>query len=265
MSSKSMLHWYYNEGKEQARLSDGGGALERLRMQELLSRFLPDSGIVYDVGGAAGVYAIWLAEQNYTVHLLDLVPLHIEQALTDSQGKLASATVGNALSLPYDDNSADVVLLLGPLYHLTDYEDRIQALRETYRVLKPNGIVVAVAIGRYGSMMAQLNRGNLAPEVLNMVEETLASGQHRNPTKEHGYFTTAYFHRPDELQAEVATAGFTADSPIAIQGAAWMLPDFTPFIEDEAIQKRILTMMSQLEREPYLLGTSPHLMVIGRK
>ncbi len=265
MPEESMLHWYYNAGKEQTRLTAGEGLVERLRTQELLLRFLPDAGIVYDVGGAAGVYAIWLARRGYTVHLLDLMPLHIEQARKDSKGILAGADVGNALSLSYEDNSADAVLLMGPLYHLTNYEERLQALGEAYRVLKPGGIVFAAGIGRFALMMAQIRSANLTPEVLLMAEETVASGQHRNPTKEHGYFTTAYFHHPDELLAEVNAAGFTADSPLAIEGAAWMLADFTAFTEDENVQKRVLALMAQLEREPTLLGVSSHLMVIGRK
>jgi len=221
--------------------------------------------VVYDVGGAAGVYAIWLAEQGYTVHLLDLMPLHIEQALAAANGQLASARVGDALDLPYEDDSADAVLLMGPLYHLTTRESRLQALREAYRVLKSGGQVFAVGVGRYAAMIDQFRKANLIPKALDMIEQTSRDGQHRNPSMEHGYFTTAYFHHPDELADEVRDAGFSTDGTLAVEGTAWLMSDFTKFTEDENVQKRILALVAEHEREPALLGVSSHIMVVGQK
>src|SRR5262245_36248641 len=72
---------HYNEGREQDRLASGVGQLEYARTQELLQRFLPPApATIYDVGGGAGVYAFWLAGLGYTVHLVDAMPLHIQQA-----------------------------------------------------------------------------------------------------------------------------------------------------------------------------------------
>jgi ubiquinone/menaquinone biosynthesis C-methylase UbiE len=86
---------------------------------------------VLDVGGAAGIYALPLAAEGYEVHLVDPVALHVEQARAPSASQpdapLASAVVGDARALPVDDHSADVALLLGPLYHLTGAADRTRA------------------------------------------------------------------------------------------------------------------------------------------
>lgn len=120
----------YAAGVEAGRLSEGHNRLEQVRVQELMTRHLPASpAVVCDIGGGTGPHALWLAEHGYTVHLLDAMPLHIEQALDlDSRKTLASAVVGDARQLPYADSSADAILLFGPLYHLTGRADRLQVL-----------------------------------------------------------------------------------------------------------------------------------------
>ena len=111
---------YYALGLEQGRLDEDYFPLERARTRELIERHLPPPpGVVVDVGGGAGAYALWLAGKGYDVHLLDPVALHVEQARAASEGRgerrLASARVGDARALPFGDESADAVLLLGPL------------------------------------------------------------------------------------------------------------------------------------------------------
>jgi ubiquinone/menaquinone biosynthesis C-methylase UbiE len=105
-----------------------------------------------------------LAVECYDVHLLDPVSLHVEQALLAARTAgtaLAGAVVGDARRLPYADASADAALLLGPLYHLTDRADRVMALREAHRVLRPGGRIAAAAISRFASTFDGLARGML--------------------------------------------------------------------------------------------------------
>jgi ubiquinone/menaquinone biosynthesis C-methylase UbiE len=148
---------HYQEGAEQERLLRGGaGRLEYLRTRELLARYLPLApATVLDVGGGAGVYALPLAREGYSVHLIDAVPLHVEQAREASNlqrdSPLAGAQEGDARRLAWDDESVDAVLLLGPLYHLTSRDDRLRALREAFRVVRPGGVVAAAAISRFAS------------------------------------------------------------------------------------------------------------------
>ena len=133
-----------------AGLGKGGGMLEEIRMRELILRFLPPPpGVVLDVGGGPGRYSCWLAEMGFEAHLVDPVEKHVRQAREASESQprhpLASVALGDARSLDHRDGAVDVVLLMGPLYHLTARERRLMALREAHRVLKPGGLLVAKA------------------------------------------------------------------------------------------------------------------------
>ena len=118
----NVLQDYYAHGGEQTRLENGLGIVEFERTVEILERHLPAApAVLADIGGGPGRYALWLAGLGYTVHLRDIVPLHIEQAASSAQaaGVSVDALVGDARSVDLADASVDAVLLLGPLYHLT--------------------------------------------------------------------------------------------------------------------------------------------------
>ena len=128
---------YYRQAPERERLQVGVFRLEFLRTKEVIDRWLPKPpAIVLDVGGGPGAYASWLAGRGYEVHLLDPVPELVEQARQADRG-ITSCGVGDARALNQKDQFADVVLLLGPLYHLIDASERQRALREAHRVLVP--------------------------------------------------------------------------------------------------------------------------------
>ena len=262
---------FYALGLEQGRLDADYFPLERARTQELVLRHLaPPPGVILDVGGAAGAYAFWLADAGYEVHLVDPVPLHVEQALTTSNARasrgLASAQVADARSLPFADASADAVLMLGPLYHLTAREERLRALGEALRVLRPGGCVFAAAISRFASLVDGL-RGALFddPAFASVVQRDLADGQHRNDTGDARYFTTAFFHDPAELAEEIAVSGLALVDLFALEGPAATMPFFARRWADPAGRERLLALLRALETEPTLLGVSPHLLAVARR
>ncbi len=157
---------HYDLGQEAQRLSAGGGLIEQTRTQELLDRYLPPPpAVIYDVGGAAGVYALWLAKQGYEVYLLDPMPLHVEQArqasLAQPNTPLADIELGDARKLPRPDASVDVVLMFGPLYHLIDRADRLTAWREARRVVRQGGLVLAATVNRFASLLDGMKSGFL--------------------------------------------------------------------------------------------------------
>ncbi len=255
---------HYGTGYERSRLFPGGRpSLEFVRSMELLDRLLPrPPARVLDAGGGPGNYAAALARRGYRVHLVDPVPLHVEQARQAAGADPAAvftAAVGDARELSEPDESQDAVVLFGPLYHLTQAADRQQALAGARRVLRPGGRLLAMAICRFASLLDGLYQGWLDdPDFRPIVEQDLADGQHRNPDPagRPEFFTTAYFHTPDGLAGEIERAGFTGLAIYGVEGPGWPLRREWA---DRRRREEILFAARSVEAEPSLISFSPHL------
>lgn len=267
----NVVAYYGNLSNEQARLSDAWGQIEYVRTQRIIRRYLKrPPALVLDIGGAAGRYACWLAQEGYKVHLIDPVPLHVRQAQLASAAQpetpLASCAIGDARRLEFDEEVADAVLLMGPLYHLVEAVHRHQALAEAYRVLKPGGRVFAVGISKFASSIDGLFSGYFHDPVFREIMlRDLADGQHRNPTQRPGYFTTAFFYHPTELVDEVTRAGFRKTVLLAIEGMAYLVKDLEGLWANDNLREFVLQLIGRMEDEPSLIGASSHLMCVAEK
>jgi ubiquinone/menaquinone biosynthesis C-methylase UbiE len=267
----SEMFEHYRQVQESKRLLDGVGELERDRTQDILKRHLTGApATVFDIGGAAGVHALWLARHGYTVHLFDPVRHHVEQALTASRDQaehpIASCSVADARDIDRPDKSADAVLFLGPLYHLIHREDRLKALKEAHRLLKPGGRVFVATISRFASLIDGLSRDLVSdPLFLGVLMQDLKDGQHRNPTNNPDYFTTTFFHHPDELKQEMEEAGFYVEKLLGVEGPVWFMSSFSNHWKVPEKRALLLELLRTVEQDQYILGVSAHPMGIGRK
>jgi hypothetical protein len=103
------------------------------------------------------------------------------------------------------------------------------------------------------------------PQFAAMAEQDLRDGQHRNRAGRADYFTTAYFHRPEELHAEVAEAGLVMVELLGIEGPGWILPDVAERLADERRRADLLRVARAVEAEPAMLAASAHMLVVARK
>jgi ubiquinone/menaquinone biosynthesis C-methylase UbiE len=269
-SLDSAFHAHYEAGVERKRLLQGTSSLEYYRTKQILSRYLPRRrATILDIGGGPGRYSFWLAGKGHRVHLVDAMPLHIRQARATqrrARRRVASISLGDARTLDFEDRIADTVLMFGPLYHLVEKKERLEALSEAYRVLKPGGVVFVAGISKFTSALDG-SRGMFIrdPAFMKIVKQDLKNGQHRNPKNVPEYFTTAFFHHPAELEAEIRQAGFKSVSVRAVTGFAWLLPSFNKIWNSRQLRARLLAILERTEVEPSLIGVSDHLLGMGKK
>lgn len=260
---------YYDGWPEETRLESGLGRIEAVRTREVISRFAPPApAAVVDVGGAAGTYSFWMASLGYEVHLVEPVArlLQVARARASVGPPVASLLAGDARSLPFRDGSVDVVLLLGPLYHLVDRGERRTALAEAARVLREGGLLIAACITRWASLLDGITFDYLAdPDFETCVAEAIGSGRHRNPRRDPRFFTTAYFHRPEEFVTELGDSTLETLAVLAVEGPARIFTDFEDRWADPRRREDLLRVARVLEAEPTTWGVSPHLIGVCRK
>jgi ubiquinone/menaquinone biosynthesis C-methylase UbiE len=259
---------FYAQTSEEGRLELGLGPLEFERNKELISRYLPKKCTVIDVGGGPGIYAEWLAGLGHQVCLVDPVDKHIKQANKRSlkARKPFKSILGEAQKLELQDNSADMVILHGPLYHLQSKAGRIRAIAEAKRVLKNNGIMLGFAINHSASTIAALLNGFIhAPEIFEMCKQELISGIHTPPKSMPGVLPAAYFHSPNELRAELEDAGLIYLDIYAVEGPVWLDKNYFQSRSDPKKKATMNELMSIVEKDQSLLSLSPHMMIAGKK
>ncbi|MBP5908755.1 methyltransferase domain-containing protein [Streptomyces sp. LBUM 1478] len=254
---------YYERGGENTRLREGAGRLEFWRAQDLLRRLLPAAPArVLDAGGGTGIHAEWLAEDGYEVEVVDPVPMHVERS-----GRLPGVTarLGDARALPAGDAAYDVVLFLGPLYHLPERPDRVRALTEAHRTVRPGGVVVAATINRFAGLNDTLMLGNyFIPERREHIDSVAGHGRHRR-SPEDPHFTTACFADPAEVPGEFTEAGLTHEGQYGVEGVAWLMGGVEEWLDAPERREAVLAATRRIESEPSLLGASGHVLTMGRR
>ncbi|MCG8421638.1 MAG: class I SAM-dependent methyltransferase [Proteobacteria bacterium] len=261
---------HYQNASEEERLQTSFGKLELVRSQAIITRYLqPQHRRILDIGGGAGTYSLWLASDGREVTLLDPVERHVKLAERSARERgleLISIDCADARNLPYRDSSFDAALMMGPLYHLTDREERIAALRESHRVLAPGGLLFGVGIGRYASLLIEgLGMGFIDDdEYVDIIMHSIETGIHRNDNNRDRFFTTAVFLLPETVEGEFAEAGFAVEDTLPVEGPGWLAENFDARWADEKRRNTLMRLVEAIEDRRSLLPLSPHFMVVGR-
>lgn len=250
------IQTYYTSGfDESVRLTtrSAQGPLEFQRTQEIIRAAAPQ-GRVLDVGGGAGIHARALQDAGYDVALVDPVERHVLTA----QAAGVRARQGDARELDSPDGAYDVVLLLGPLYHLAEVADRRAALVEARRVLRPGGLLFASALSRYVAFgAASLARS--VPDAMPAAWADLIVDGIPVPGLR---FPAGHFHTAEELEEEVRNAGFAVRDVVGVEGPAGLLLE-TREVDDPEVLDAALRVARAAGATPGIRDQSAHLLAIG--
>ena len=261
MDEALVEHYGSGPGEDSRLHRSAHGRLELLRTKELVRRALAALGAptarVLDVGGGTGVHAAWLARDGHEVHVVDVVPRHVQAAATLTG---VTAEIGDARDLPVADGSVDAVLLLGPLYHLRRAPERARALSEARRVLRPGGVVVAAGISRYTSLLELGSEGRLTGAVESSVAGLIGSGDYDG----HAGFVPAHFHTAEELEGELRAAGWAQVEVYGVEGPTWPALDAAGLGAFDTLVEAALRAARLVEQDPRVIDTSAHVLAIGR-
>ncbi len=231
-----------------------------------INEFLPKPPCsILDVGGGPGRYAIQLARQGYSVTLLDISGENLRlarQKANEAQVSLAGIIHANAVDLgELDSASYDAALLMGPMYHLLSHGERVQAVQEVMRVLKPGGKLFAAFITRFAPFRYVANgEPTWLAENPEYALQLLETGIHDRPTQ----FAKAYYVHPDEVVPLMESCGLRTLSLVGCEGVVAGHESKVNELTEEAWDAWV-DLNCKLGHEPTLLGASDHLLYVGQK
>ena len=269
---------YYKHFDEKNRLrNDNSGKLEFLMTMGILEKNLPvvstNNGAevsILDLGGGAGVYSFPLAKKGYKVTLADLSETLLAQAKKlkeeDKVHNLISCDQVNATDLScYKDNSFDVVLLFGPLYHLTEKDEREKCVGEIRRVLKTGGKIFASFIPHLSGSIALVQRFCWGPDQVdvNTLEECFNSGKFKN-LSDHG-FQEGYYPASEEIENLFTTNDFEKQLLRSIRGFGYEKEDVIFKFKNKNVFSKILELIDSTAEDKSIIEMCGHAMYIGVK
>ncbi len=264
----SRVETHYNQNAERE-----WERLERHRMEfavtcRLLEEYLPrPPGQILDVGGGPGRYTLHLTRLGYHVTLVDISQACLDLALEKATGEgvyLPTPILGNATALPSELSSQfDAVLLMGPLYHLLAAEQRLAAITEAYRVLRPGGYIAASFITRFAPLRdIAIHSPQWILDHPERYRQLLEEGL--NPAYESSAFPDSYFIHPRDIEPLMRAGGFSLETLRGCEGLLAGHEDAVNALTGE-LWEAWVDLNYRLSWEPTLFGASDHLLYIGSK
>lgn len=256
----SILEQYYNNYDEEGRLLSKHGQIEYITTMKYIHKFLKAGMRILEVGAGTGRYSLTLAHEGYEVDAVELLQHNLD--LLKSKIKdtdLLTARQGNALDLStYEDNSFDLTLLLGPMYHLYTLEDKRTALREAIRVTKPGGYLFVSYCMNEGTIISYCFIKN---QLRNYIEKNMITEDFHCISKPEDLFELV---RTEDIQNVAAGLGVQREFLIATDGATNYMRDVVDHMDEELYELYIKYHLSVCERQD-LIGASHHSLDILRK
>lgn len=260
MELNNLLSQFYESIDEEGRLyKDNSHNIELITTLKYIDKYLKTGDRILEIGAATGTYSLYYADKGYQVDAIDLVQHNIDILKSKITKKMnINANQGTALDLSrYEDNTFDITLCFGPLYHIFTDEDITKAINEAIRVTKPNGIVYIAYITQDATMVRWgINKGNIK------------EGVGENIGKDY-----KLINRPSEIFYLFFIEDFNnimkkydiiSLHTVATDGISPIVAKAVNELDEESYKTWVNYHLSACER-PDLAGYSSHILYIGRK
>lgn len=252
------LEKYYNKFKEEHRLTTRHGIVEYRTSMKYIHDFIPSgekkSIKILDIGAGTGRYSVALAEEGYTVTAVELVKHNLD--VLRAKHANVNTWQGNAMDLHFlEDETFDVTLLFGPMYHLHSFEDKCKALNEAHRVTKKGGtILVAYVMNEYSILTYCFKERHIKE----CVEKATITSDFHTITGEKDLYS---YVRIEDIDKINNACGIERKKLIAADGASDYMRTVLNSLDEEEFNLYLKYHFSICER-PDLLGASSHLVDI---
>lgn len=261
----SVIEKHYWKHKENLRLERRHGIVEYETTMHHLHRFLEEKSqlsgkanlCIYDIGAGTGRYTSALMSEGYHVKAVELVQHNID--IFRKLEPTADVVKGNAKSMPFiPDNSADITLLLGPLYHLIGEEEKLEALCEARRITKTGGLIfVAYLMNEYSMLSFCFDKDRIGGL---MAAGVVDEQYHVRPPQDELYD----YVRLDDINRLNQKAQLERVTIFSPDGAADYMRTRLNYMSDETFLHFIQYQKTISER-PELLGAGSHVVDVLRK
>lgn len=272
MTDFNKVKHYYSVFDEWARLDTPSGKLEFELTKSIILEHLKSDDKVLDLGGGPGRYTIEFAQQGFEMHLADLS----EELLLTAKSKIKEYNVQNVKSITkvnaidlsvYEDETFDVVLLMGPLYHLTIEDERNRCINEVNRVLKQDGTVIAAYIPYLSGAIGIADRLFFAPSHVsyNNLEVVFSDRTFKNNSTRG--FQEGYYPKTEEVVELFANNGFKKDYIRSVRGFGFGKEENIYKLKDENVElyDLMIRLINSSASDAAIVETCAHAVYIGKK
>lgn len=263
--SNEVVNYYENYREEDRITTNNARRIEFLTTIHKLDELLKGSLSILDCAAGTGAYAFYLADKGHKVTATDITPRHIkmiEEFLKDKAYSMDIKVLDATDMGCFEDECFDVVLNMGPFYHLTDDVSRIKCLRESIRVLKKGGYLITAYIPRLylNQMIVMSDDKYLDAELLNQIRETGVL-LHDDPKC---FWTDTYYSTYDEMQKLYEDNGIECIDHFAQDGLAPLFHNTVDQWTDEQFGTWLEYHLSVCS-EKSIIDMSNHVIIVGRK
>lgn len=261
METLKILTEYYSGYDEDGRLRSQHGMVEFLTTMRYIEKYLKPGMRVLEIGAGTGRYSHTLAQKGYEVDAVELVQHNIDIFRQNTQpGERVTIRQGNAKDLHmFGDDTYDITLLLGPMYHLFTVEDQHRALAEAIRVTKKGGVVFAAYCGNEATMVQYcFGRGMLREKRYQELVDPVTFKASSDPAE------LFELYRKEDIDALMSAFSVTRLHYVGTDMATNYMRDKVDAMEEELFAMYLRYHFSICERSD-LVGASHHILDVFRK